>query len=391
VTEGLRRAWRRWRVERRLRSGGPLQGPEWVHVGIAEGCNYRCSWCRSHSRLLSSGGDQGELPRRLYDELLEDLRLLGTRLVEFAGLGEPLLRRDAVSMIRAAKEAGLRALLITNGSLLTPELCEELVDLGVDTVNVSLNAARDETHARIHDAPRGDWARIVEMVRYLRRARDRRGDGRPFLSISMVVERENYREILALAEQAVAVGVDHVFFAPLGVNPASAQLVLTREEDEEARGLVRAADAVLRAAGRRTNAAAFLDRPVDVYWTRDLFSHLPCHIGQLYSRIHGTGEVFPCAAARARGLGNLATMRFRDIWHSEAYRQFRREAVRLPRGGDRVEGCSCWTCGQHFLIKQYEERVRRGQVELQTKGLGCAAGRRSLANLVARSPWRAAG
>jgi radical SAM protein with 4Fe4S-binding SPASM domain len=300
------------------------------------------------------------LPRPLFEALLEDLRSLGARLVEFAGIGEPLLHQDAVALIRAAKEDGLEALLITNGALLTAENCDELVDMRLDTINVSLNAATDDTHERVHAAPRGDRARIVDMLRRLRQAR---GDsGKPFLSVSIVVEKENYQEVRALAEQAIELDLDHVYFAPLGLNAASAQLVMTREEDEEARGLVRAADALMRAAGKRTNAAAFLDRPVEAYWTRDLFSHVPCHIGQLYSRVTGAGDVYPCAAACERTFGNLAEMRFRDIWRSEAYRQFRREARRLPRARRPVEGCLCWTCGQHFLTKQYEQQVRLGQL-----------------------------
>jgi pyrroloquinoline quinone biosynthesis protein E len=360
VTETVRRAWRRWQVERRLRSGQPLRGPDWVHLGIADGCNYRCSWCASHSSLLSGPRPTGLLPRRLFDELLEDLQLLGTRQVEFAGTGEPLMRADAVAMIRAAKEAGLEALLITNGALLTAESCDQLVDLGLDTLNVSLNAATDETHERIHCAPAGDRARIVHMLRRLRRARGEHG--KPFLSISVVVEKENYREVLVLAQQVIELDLDHVYFAPLGLNAASAQLVMTREEDEEARGLVQAADALMRAAGKHTNAAAFLDRPVEVYWTKELFSRVPCHVGQLYSRVAANGDIHPCAAARGRTSGNLAEMRFRDIWRSEAYRQFRREARRLPRSHQPVEGCLCWTCGQHFLTKQYEQQVRLGQL-----------------------------
>ena len=51
-------------------------------------------------------------------------------------------------MIRATKQAGLEVLLITNGSLLTEAMCEELVEVGVDTINISLNVAREESHTR---------------------------------------------------------------------------------------------------------------------------------------------------------------------------------------------------------------------------------------------------
>ena len=171
MTERMRRAWRRWRAARRLRVGEPLQGPEWVHLGIADGCNYRCTWCRLHSPLLPPQGRHDLLPRPLFEELVEDLQVLGTRLAEFGGVGEPLLHPEALPMVRRVKEAGMQALLITNGARLTPEVCEELVAVGVDRINVSINAATDETHERVHRAPRGDRARIVVMLEYPQRLR----------------------------------------------------------------------------------------------------------------------------------------------------------------------------------------------------------------------------
>jgi len=362
MTENVRRTWRRWYVAQKLRSGRPLQGPQWVSVGLMDGCNYRCVWCATHSRLLPPQGYTAALPRRVFRELVEDLQRLGTRLVEFSGVGEPLLHPDALPMVRAVRESGIDVLLITNGSLLTRDACDELVDIGVGTVNVSLNAATDKSHAHFHGARRGDRARIVEMVSYLRRARDRRGDGKPYLSVSTIMHRDSYGEVVALAEQAVQMDVDHLFFAPLGMNAAGAQLALTRAQDEEARRLVQAAEGVMRAAGKQTNARDFLDRPVDPYYTRELVGHIPCHIGQLFSRVLGTGDVYPCSASRHMPLGNLATTRFWDIWHSEGYRAFRRQAMALPRRKEPVEGCGCWCCGQHFLIKQYNDRLQRGEV-----------------------------
>ena len=176
------------------------------------------------------------------------------------------------------------------------------------------------------------------------------------------MQRENYAEIPALTELARQLEVDFLYFAPLGMNEASVQLALSPAQEEEARAMVRDADAMLQAAGQQTNAATYLDRPRGLHWTKQLLTHLPCDIGQVFSRVLGTGEVYPCATNCWHSLGNLADMRFRDIWHSENYRRFRRESHQLPRRRQQLEGCQCWTCMQHFLLKQYHERVRLGQV-----------------------------
>jgi MoaA/NifB/PqqE/SkfB family radical SAM enzyme len=340
---------------------------------LVDDCNYRCMWCRSHSHLLPEPVPPRTLPRRLFEELIEDLQGLGTRLVEISGRGEPLLHPEFRPMLRSAKQRGLELLLITNGSLLTEELCAEIVELGVDTLNVSLNAADAETHERVHRAPRGDYHRLLRLLHDLSQAKARRADGKPFLSISFVVEKEHYRQIPHFTQQMLAVGADHLFFAPMGVNCASGDFALTHAQDEEARGLVAEADRALRARGRRSNAWHYLDRPTETYWTKDLFcGGLPCYIGQVYGRVLATGDVYPCGPATDRIFGNLATARYRDIWHSAAYREFRREALAMPHRRERVQGCLCWTCGHHFLHKQYAQSLYRGEVQPRPLKAGLA-------------------
>ncbi len=358
---------------RSLRTGEPLRGPDWVSVGLVDDCNYRCMWCRSHSYLLPERMPSTMLPRRLFEELIDDLRCLGTRLVEISGTGEPLLHPEARAMIRSVKQRGLDLLLITNGSQLTEEICEELVELGVDTLNVSLNATSPEMHEQVHGAPRGDYHRIVQTLHELCRAKACRPDGKPYLSVSFVVEKEHYREIPRLTQQVIEMGADHLYFAPLGMNPTSDPFVMTADQDEEARELVREADRALCALGRQTDAWHYLDRPVETYWTRELLrSGLPCYIGQMYGRVRATGDVYPCVAATDRVFGNLSTSRYRDIWHSEAYRAFRREAFAITERKERVQGCLCWTCGQHFLHKQYAEGLRHGEIQPRPLKAGMA-------------------
>jgi hypothetical protein len=72
----------------------------------------------------------------------------------------------------------------------------------------------------------------------------------------------------------------------------------------------------------------------------------------------------------ARSPGDLSTTRFRDIRRSREYRRFRREAVALSRSRSKLRGCQCWSCGQHFLIKQYYAWIQSGRIE---RPLGVAA------------------
>jgi MoaA/NifB/PqqE/SkfB family radical SAM enzyme len=76
-------------------------------------------------------------------EHLEILKKLGVRLIDFTG-GEPLLRKDIATLLRAAKERGFRTQMTTNCTLY-PRRSQELKGL-VDILNFSLCSPGPEPH-----------------------------------------------------------------------------------------------------------------------------------------------------------------------------------------------------------------------------------------------------
>jgi cyclic pyranopterin phosphate synthase len=87
-----------------------------------------------------------------YEEILRLCRLmsgLGIRRFKITG-GEPLCRKDAVSFIRRLKNVpGVEQVTLTsNGTLLAPYV-EELADIGVAGINISLNSLNPEHYAAI--------------------------------------------------------------------------------------------------------------------------------------------------------------------------------------------------------------------------------------------------
>jgi molybdenum cofactor biosynthesis enzyme MoaA len=66
------------------------------------------------------------------------------------GLGEPLLHPRVVDFVRISAQAGLRPLLVTNGSLLTRRMSEDLVQAGLRGVNVSIGGFTREAYSRVH-------------------------------------------------------------------------------------------------------------------------------------------------------------------------------------------------------------------------------------------------
>ena len=81
--------------------------------------------------------------------LLTDLAAFGCPVILFSG-GEPLMRRDLPELLELAVDKGMRAVISTNGTLITKEKARIFSKIGLSYVGVSL----DGVHAT-HDHFRG--------------------------------------------------------------------------------------------------------------------------------------------------------------------------------------------------------------------------------------------
>ncbi len=98
-------------------------------------CNLRCVHCYAQS------ADQeysGEMTTAEGLALLEDLAQFGSPVVLFSG-GEPLLRKDLLELAGRAVKLGLRAVISTNGTLIDAKRAEQLREIGLSYVGVSLD------------------------------------------------------------------------------------------------------------------------------------------------------------------------------------------------------------------------------------------------------------
>ena len=102
---------------------------------VTRRCNLRCVHCYSRSEDLAYGGELTPAEGRA---LLEDLAAFGVPVVLFSG-GEPLTRPDLFELIERAVALKMRAVLSTNGTLITPEAAARLKRSNSSYVGVSLD------------------------------------------------------------------------------------------------------------------------------------------------------------------------------------------------------------------------------------------------------------
>jgi Fe-coproporphyrin III synthase len=126
-------------------------------------CNLFCMHCYSDSHDQAYAG---ELTTREGKALLDNLAEFGVPTVLFSG-GEPLTRPDLFELATYARDRGLRSVLSTNGTLITPEAARNIQRCGFSYVGVSLDGV-----GPVHDKVRGKKGAYDAALGGLRLCRD---------------------------------------------------------------------------------------------------------------------------------------------------------------------------------------------------------------------------
>ena len=113
---------------------------------VTRSCNLHCVHCYASA---TDRAYEGELTTEEGLRVIDDLAAFGVPVVLFSG-GEPLRRPDLFTLSRYARDKGLRAVLSTNGTLITPEIAQEIHAQGFSYAGVSLDGLPE-----IHDKFRG--------------------------------------------------------------------------------------------------------------------------------------------------------------------------------------------------------------------------------------------
>ena len=94
-----------------------------LDMELTERCNNNCLHCGINLPADDEVAKKRELPTPTIKEILKEAASLGCLTVRFTG-GEPLLRDDFEDLYLYARKLGLKVLLFTNATLITPALAE---------------------------------------------------------------------------------------------------------------------------------------------------------------------------------------------------------------------------------------------------------------------------
>ncbi len=340
-------AWRlpAYWLSRRLRQGWPRRLPMNLTLSLTYRCNSRCATCNVWKR----GADELTL-----DEWAKVLRSLGRApyWITVSG-GEPLLRKDAVEIIRLACEHCRPAILnIPTNGLLPDRISRAVAEVTAAcprtsvVVNLSLDGWEDD-HDRIRGVP-GNFERAMDTYRRLRALEA----PNLTLGIHTVISRFNAESVPDLytrvqAELAPDSYISEIAEERVELGTIGAAITPTLDQYRESIERVMALQSQNPPSGLGGIAWAFRRRYYRLVqrWLRERNSPsrsdgggqgggnqmLPCYSGWASAQIAPDGDVWFCCI-QAEPVGNLREVAydFRQVWWSKRA-QTLREDVRAGR------------------------------------------------------------
>lgn len=345
------------------------RGPVEVQIGISNRCNNRCIMCWAHmdnhgtisDRFKNDpdvDADKEDMPVDVFESVVKELTAMGTEKITLVGRGEPLLNPHFLEMVEIVKKNRVRCTVITNGVLLTPVLMSCLIELDLDELNVSVNAATQDSYEKVNRQYRKDGLqKILDVVATGAREKRHLGKNKPEICLSFVLTRVNSREAFDMARISGECGADKVNYLNVYyVTDATAELLMTGEQFDEFNGRLGEIKRFLDERGILNNVQSLMAPPHLALNSRhpsaEYIRKYPCYAGWAFCVIYADGTVCPCCEAFFK-IGNVREQSFREIWNGERYRKFRKNALSLPALKGNVPNCMCDSCGYANLNTEY--------------------------------------
>ena len=356
-----------------MKAGALPRGPEQVVIDITNRCNQGCIGCWLYSPLLKDKPDARWLGQEVdfsrIKDFIDDLAELGTERIRFTGGGEPFMHPRIMESLEYAKAKGLICCVTTNFSLLSAEDAKELIKLQVDELAISLWASNEEMYQKIHaGAPRGIFKNIKENLMVLTAENERK---KTFITLCNVVCKLNYLELKEMFRFALDVVADGVYFTLIdAIDGLTDPLLLDEAQRQEA---LRQAESIRQdyqglPEEKRIKLEYFdgfisrlrAEGAIEGNYDRERVNKVPCYAGWNFARILADGTVCPCCRGVKKPMGNINIRKFKEIWFSQAYHEFRYKAYHLAKDDSYFSDIGCLKmCDNLMHNEEFHSRASR--------------------------------
>ncbi len=315
--------------------------PLWVEVSPTDRCNQRCFYCY----VDHLGRKNLSIPKKLLVKIFEDMGKFGVKCCELQGTGEPLLNKGVPDAIVAGKKTGMDICLVTNGTLLSESILDQIAPC-LSFLRVSALAHNAEHYARLHGCPEEQFSKVISALENAVRIRNRERLEVVIIATFIIFDF-NTPYIHETGRILKEIGVDvmsvkpSVFIGP-GQNRKWKREAFHRQHGENFRAVKELQDDHFKVFLNEEYLDEFMTPVVPMRHYQQCFGI------EFETHIDADAKIYPCQRCwrdERFCQGDLNHQSFAEAWNSE----LRRDSVRRFHEEMTTVKCQEFCCKQHSI------------------------------------------
>jgi radical SAM protein with 4Fe4S-binding SPASM domain len=306
--------------------------PKIVVFHLTNMCNLSCKHCYANAGI--------QLPKELslnqIKQIINELDDLGIIYLVLSG-GEPLLRKEFFDVVEFSTGKSFNVMVTTNGTLLTPGICRKIKELGVRSIQISIDSSFKEKNDEFRGV-HGAFLNAINGIKYS-------SDASLPCAVMCTLSKLNLNELsnlinLAKKNKAKSFAIER--FVPTGRGKNIANLELTSSELKKSLFfLIKKKNELKGKFKINTTEPLFLFTDKKLLKTvLSLGCLAGCSAGITGSCITPDGFMTPCTRLFIK-LGNVAKKGFDRVWKTSI-------VLKKLRNRDNLKG-RCGRCKYKYI------------------------------------------
>ena len=162
-------------------------------------CNLKCPMC------TISLGRPSVRPYYLSEDIVRKLSpaIKISKSLQFSGIGEPLLSQSLFKCLELIPP-DCYSHFNSNFLLLTPEICQKLIESNLTEINISMDAGTESTYKKIRS---NDFKKLIDNIILFHKMRKDMKKDYPLLTNNMTLMRSNIDELCEFIDLSISMGI----------------------------------------------------------------------------------------------------------------------------------------------------------------------------------------
>jgi len=255
-------------------------------------CNLKCKYC--YFGILNYKALNSRTPDITTETTIKFIKKINKkiRFVCLAG-GEPLLNKDIYKILKALKKKGISVIISSNGTLLTKQISNKLINYGLDAIFISL----DSCNKKDNDKLRGGFNSVVRGINNIIEVKKRQ-KSKIKVGVYSVMTRDNIKDLVETMDFSINLSVDYFVFQPVWLpknHDLYNKLTLTKKQEIQVKNII-------KEAKKRSNkifipSDKYLNLLEKNYFKKDTTCVNNCFGGNNLFFIDPKGNIYDCPSS----------------------------------------------------------------------------------------------